>query len=82
MAHGKVSRKKNREKRLNQKRAARSANAAVYAERIRLGRNTKSHRVRLQAKRSRKVRKVSHSAGPCGNIGCARCHPDMRGSLP
>lgn len=46
---------------------------------MREGRNTKSKRVKLRAKRLRKkkLRTARHVGGPCGNIGCKHCNPSL-----
>ena len=64
-----------KKRRRAKKRAEKAAQRALYESRKRAGQNTKSKRVRLAAKRKRRVRLVRHRTGPCGNIGCARCAP-------
>lgn len=66
-----------RKKRRGKKIARKAAQRALYALWMREGRNTKSKRVKLRAKRLRKktIRLSRHREGPCGNIGCKRCNP-------
>lgn len=66
-----------KKRRLSKKRARKAAQKALYEARMRAGQNSKSKRVRLRAKRTRKMqgRSGNHSLGPCGNIGCRRCNP-------
>lgn len=62
-----------KKRRRAKKRAMKAAQAALYENRKREGINTKSKRVRLRAKRKRRVRVLRHAAGVCGNVGCSRC---------
>ena len=57
------------------KRARKAAEQALYEQRKREGINKKSKRSKLNAKRRRRVRLTRHSLGPCGNVGCEKCHP-------
>jgi len=74
---GKQKRLDQRKRRRAKKIARKTAQRALYAQWMREGRNTKSKRVKLRAKRLRKktIRLVKHLEGPCGNIGCKRCNP-------
>ncbi len=69
------ARKRRRAKKITRK----AAQKLLYAQWMREGRNTKSKRVKLRAKRLRKktVRLIRHREGPCGNIGCKRCNPAL-----
>jgi hypothetical protein len=64
-----------KKRRRAKKRAAKHAQNALYEARKKAGQNTKSKRVRLAAKRERRIRLERHRQGPCGNIGCKRCNP-------
>jgi len=66
-----------RKRRRGQKIARKAAQRALYAQWMREGRNTKSKRVKLRAKRlhKRTIRIVHHKDGRCGNIGCRECNP-------
>ena len=64
-----------KKRRRSKKRAMKAAQKALYESRKREGINTKSKRVRLRAKRTRKLRLVKHRTGPCGNVGCRECNP-------
>lgn len=68
---------KNREKRLQEKRARKAANKARYAEMRRLGINSKSKRFRKNQSKKRKATGESHPYGHCGNVGCKTCFPDL-----
>lgn len=74
---GKGALAKRRKRRLSQKRARKAAQKALYEQRKKEGRNTKSKRVKLRAKQLRKktLRIARHLEGPCGNVGCKRCNP-------
>ena len=76
-ATGKGALAKRRKRRLSQKRARKAAQKALYEQRAREGRNTKSKRVKLRAKQLRKkqLRTKRHAEGPCGNFGCKHCNP-------
>ena len=62
-----------KKRRRAKKRAMKAAQKALYEQRKREGQNTKSKRVRLKAKRTKRLRTVKHRLGRCGNIGCAKC---------
>ena len=64
-----------KKRRRSKKRAMKAAQKALYESRKREGINTKSKRVRIRAKRTRRLRLVKHRAGPCGNVGCMKCNP-------
>lgn len=64
-----------KKRRLAKKRGRKAAEKAKYDAWKASGQNTKSKRVKLRAKRTRRVRSVSHRTGPCGNIGCKQCNP-------
>ena len=64
-----------KKRRRSKKAAMKSAQRALYETRKREGQNTKSKRVKLRAKRKKRVRLVSHRLGPCGNVGCKKCNP-------
>ena len=65
----------NREKRLQKKRAIKTANKARYAELKRVGQNTKSRRSMMQSKRRKLVKMIDHKDGMCGNLACVKCFP-------
>ncbi|MBX3187818.1 MAG: hypothetical protein KF819_12415 [Labilithrix sp.] len=64
-----------KKRRRAKKRAQKAAQRALYESRKREGQNTKSKRVRLKAKRARRIRLVRHRLGSCGNVGCKECNP-------
>jgi hypothetical protein len=64
-----------KKRRRSKKRAMKAAQKALYESRKREGINTKSKRVKLRAKRARRLRLVKHRTGPCGNVGCMKCNP-------
>ena len=64
-----------KKRRRQKKRAAKAAQRARYELWVREGRNSKSKRFRLNAKRRKGVRAQRHRTGPCGNIGCKDCNP-------
>lgn len=66
---------KQKQKRLDKKRAIKASNKARYAELRRLGQNTKSKRSVRQSKKSKLAKKIDHPNGKCGNIGCKKCNP-------
>ena len=66
----------NKKRNLLAKRARRAANKARYAELRRLGINSKSVRARRSGKR-KLATSVDHPNGPCGNVGCKQCFPDL-----
>ena len=74
----KKSKAKNKQDRLNKKRAVKAANKAKYEERKRSGQNSKSKRFTLRKRRTKKVRQ-RHAGGACGNLGCKKCHPEFSG---
>jgi hypothetical protein len=61
-------------RRRQKKRAAKAAQRARYELWVREGRNSKSKRFRLNAKRRKGVRTQRHLTGRCGNIGCQKCN--------
>ena len=74
---GKKSKLKNREKRLQEKRARKASNKAKYAELRRLGINGKSKRFKSNQLKKRKIGLIDHPNGHCGNIACKKCFPDL-----
>jgi hypothetical protein len=70
-----TSKKLNREKRLQKKRARKAANRARYAELARTGQNQKSKRFLAGNKKRKTVKLVDHKNGPCGNLACKKCFP-------
>ena len=66
-----------KKRRRAKKRAQKAAQKALYESRKREGQNTKSKRVRLKAKRTRSVKLQRHRSGPCGNVGCRKCNPEV-----
>lgn len=74
MAHGKVSRKKNRDKQLAKKKARREANQAKYQALAAEGKNKKSKRHTLGNRRKKQIiGKHEHRDGYCGNLACRQC---------
>ena len=71
----KKSKNLNREKRLQKKRAIKTANKARYAELKRIGQNGKSKRFLRNSKKHKLVRIIDHPDGFCGNIACKKCFP-------
>lgn len=76
---GKASRKRSKERRKKEKQSRKAARRAIYAAWRDAGENKKSKRSVLRHKRQarRRLKHFSHPLGPCGNIGCAKCFPDM-----
>ena len=68
---------KNREKRLQEKRARKASNKARYAELRRLGINSKSKRFLSNQRKKNRIGGKSHPNGNCGNVGCKFCFPEM-----
>lgn len=62
-------------KRRKDKRARKDAQKAEYANYRDQGINQKSKRFRRNQKRI--VGGKNHADGPCGNVGCQRCHPRL-----
>jgi hypothetical protein len=73
----KTSKKLNREKRLQKKRARKAANKARYAELARTGQNKKSKRFLSNNRKRKTVKLIDHKDGPCGNLACKKCFPAM-----
>jgi len=67
----------NKQANLQAKRSRKAANKAKYAALKNAGQNTKSFRAIKAGKKHRKATGVSHPDGPCGNIGCVKCFPDL-----
>lgn len=59
------------------KAARKTAQNLQYAAWKLAGKNTKSRRGKLQKQRSNQMRSKDCSHGPCGNIGCKRCNPQV-----
>jgi len=57
--------------------ARKAAQNLQYAAWKLAGKNTKSRRAKLRKQRSNPVRSKEHAQGPCGNIGCKRCNPEL-----
>jgi hypothetical protein len=70
----KKSKKQQKEKRLQKKRARKLANRALYDSRRDAGQNTKSKRARASKKKHKLAKTVDHPEGKCGNIGCMKCN--------
>jgi hypothetical protein len=81
---GKAAKTKRAIERRKQKRAKKDAMRSLYEKWSREGKNNKSKRSRLNSKRenSRSPFKGMHIFGYCGNTGCKKCHPELRGRLP
>lgn len=63
--------------RRSRKAARKAAQNLQYAAWKLAGKNTKSRRAKLQKQRSVQMRNKHHPHGPCGNIGCKRCNPEL-----
>jgi hypothetical protein len=59
------------------KAARKAAQNLQYAAWKLAGKNTKSRRAKLQKQRANQPRSKDHAQGPCGNIGCKRCNPEL-----
>ena len=77
----KKAKKLQKEKRLEKKRARRTANKARYAALRDSGQNSKSKRFVKNSKRMKRVKTIDHPLGSCGNIGCKRCDPNKIHSI-
>lgn len=66
-----------RELRRARKAARKAAQNVQYAAWKQAGQNTKSRRAKLRKQRSVQMRAKAHDQGPCGNIGCKRCNPEV-----
>ena len=66
-----------KKRRRSKKAAMKSLQRALYETRKREGQNTKSKRVKLRAKRKKRVRLTRHRLGRCGNVGCTKCNPTV-----
>jgi len=71
----KTSKSKSKDSRAKEKRAQKESRRALYRSYRDQGSNSKSKRFTLKSQRSKKVGKVTHSEGPCGNQGCMLCFP-------
>lgn len=71
----------NREKRLQSKRAKKSANKARYLEMKARGVNSKSKRSVSNSKKKKRVSLLDHPNGNCGNPGCLKCFPYLERRL-
>lgn len=59
------------------KAARKTAQNLQYAAWKLAGKNTKRRRGKLQKQGRNQVRMNDHAQGPCGNIGCKRCNPQL-----
>ena len=69
----KSTKKKSAAKRRSDKAARKTAQRARYEGYIKAGSNTKSKRSQRQGSK-KEARSGSHPFGPCGNVGCIKCH--------
>jgi len=69
----KSSKARSKELRLQKKRASREANRLLYEARKQAGKNFKSKRAVLSARRHKLVRAYEHPNINCGNLGCKAC---------
>lgn len=69
----KKSKSQSKEKRKKAKATRKAAERAKYEGYKAKGQNTKSKRVVLAGKRSKRVKMQDHPKGDCGNVGCLRC---------
>lgn len=72
---GLKSRSKKKELRKRKKLAAKAARRTLYAQYAADGRTKGSKRARRRGVRLAKG--VDHPLGPCGNIGCRKCKPEV-----
>jgi len=72
----------NKQRNLQAKRSRKAANKAKYAALKTAGQNSKSIRSIRAGKRGRKATGISHPDGPCGNIACVKCFPDLERRKP
>lgn len=77
----KTSKKATKQKNLQRKRAIKAANKARYQQLALSGQNSKSKRSRSTNKSARKVKRIDHPNGKCGNPGCKKCFPDFPRNL-
>lgn len=75
---GKKARTRRSEFRKKEKRARKERQRALYESYKTEGKNKKSKRTALGAKRNRQVNTKNHMLGTCGNVGCERCFPHLR----
>ena len=77
----KKSKARAKDKRTKEKKALKSRMKALYESFRDSGKNSK--RTQIKGKKAQKGPKLaSHPHGPCGNIGCIKCHPiNFRGFL-
>lgn len=66
---------KRREKRRQMQRAAKAARKLLYQQYAEQGRTRGSKR--LRKRRGPKLVGNDHPHGACGNIGCAKCRPEV-----
>ena len=82
----KKAKTKAQDRRRKEKRARKEAMQKLYASWARDGRNRKSARnVRKSKTFCRSARNFDHPNGPCGNLGCLKCFPQINlpeNSLP
>ena len=71
---GRGSRRRNKQRRLAERRARKEANRRIYAERMRLGMNTKSKRATRRNKKQKLIALFRHMEVPCGNPACGQCY--------
>ena len=69
----KKSKSRAKDKRSKEKASRKAAKKALYQSFRDSGKNNRSKRFRLAAKRRSSVRAVSHPNGKCGNPGCRKC---------
>jgi hypothetical protein len=72
---GLKSRSKKKELRKRKKLAAKAARKALYEKYAAEGRVKGSRRARRRGPRLAKG--IDHPLGPCGNIGCRKCKPEI-----
>lgn len=70
---GIAGKKRRSEERKRKKRAEKESRRSLYQSAAAAGSNSKEKKLIQRAEGG--VKTVSHPYGPCGNVGCARCHP-------
>lgn len=70
----KAAKKRNQDRRRDEKRKRKAANAARYASYIGTAQNKKRKGSTVNGK---KIPGHPHTSGFCGNIGCKRCYREL-----
>lgn len=72
---GKGARARSKERRKKSKQGRKAAMQAQYQAWAAAGQNKKSKRNRRSGQNTTRAR--NHEVAYCGNLGCARCHPEF-----